>query len=84
MATTAGQTQNVVDALMPKCEPSQSAEFLKRSIESLSSYFGAKQDGLGHMEKEKWEKWVAWLQDKELIKDAKLKVNDLYSNEFLP
>lgn len=84
MATVMEKMQDAVDVLMPRCEPKQTEEFLRKSLESLSSYFGTNADKFGHMEKEKWEKWVGWLKERGLIKDADLQVNELYSNEYLP
>jgi len=84
MATVFKKRQELVDALMPRCEPKQTEEFLSRSMESLSSYFGTRADHFGHMDKEKWDKWVGWLKERGLIKDAGLNVDALYSNEFLP
>jgi len=84
MATVNEKRQGAVDALMPRCEPRQTEEFLKKSLESLSSYFGTNADEFGRMEKEKWEKWVGWLKKRNLIKDADLKVDELFSNEYLP
>jgi len=84
MARVMEKRQDAVDALVPRCEPEQTEEFLKKSLESLSTYFGTNADSFGHMNKEKWEKWVGWLKEGGLIKDADLKVDELFSNEYLP
>lgn len=82
MAAESKTRQQVVEALMPHCDPPQSEEFLMRSLEELAHFYGDDASKLGYMQPEKWEKWVKWLKDKDLIKDKELKVDTLYTNEF--
>jgi ABC-type nitrate/sulfonate/bicarbonate transport system substrate-binding protein len=83
MATQQGHVDAAVEALKPHCDPSQSEAFLKKSLQYLMPYYGSDTTKLGHMEIDKWEKWVSWLKNHDLIKDKKLEVGPLFTNEFL-
>ena len=82
MASERKHRDLAVEALLPHCDPPQSKEFLLRSLEELSPFYGDEASKLGYMQPEKWEKWVKWLKDGDLIKDKELKVDTLYTNEF--
>lgn len=81
VATNFKHRRETVEALGALCEPKQSGEFLNRSLEKLGPYLGTRADAFGRMEAEKWEKWVAWLTERQLVK-KEIKVDALWTNKF--
>jgi len=49
------------------CQPSRSEEFLIRSQTSINDFYGTV-DEVGCMQEEKWQSWLQWLKDNELLK----------------
>jgi ABC-type nitrate/sulfonate/bicarbonate transport system substrate-binding protein len=77
-------SKDAVDAMLGKCNPPRSQDFLEASQASINNYYG---DGgrLGEMAPEKWNAWIKWLVDRDLIKDsARVESSDIFTNEFIP
>lgn len=67
--------------LAPHCRPERSQQFLVTSQERINGYYSDGGSALGYMRSGKWEAWIGWLKEKELLKKD-LDAGDLYSNEF--
>lgn len=71
-----------VGALHGHCIPERTREFLSRSQERINPFYGTK-DELGKMGESRWETWLNWLREKELLKDATaVRVQDLFTNRY--
>ena len=70
-----------VKALLPHCRPERSEEFLKKSQESINRFYS---DGsqLGTMSEQRWEVWLTWLEEQNMVQPGTVKVENLYTNEF--
>jgi ABC-type nitrate/sulfonate/bicarbonate transport system substrate-binding protein len=68
-------------ALKPHCQPERSEEFLKKSQESINSFYS---DGsqLGTMSEQKWETWISWLEEQKMVQTGAVKVDSIFTNEF--
>jgi ABC-type nitrate/sulfonate/bicarbonate transport system substrate-binding protein len=77
--------EDAVDALLGKCDPPRSREFLSASQASINEFYG---DGgrLGEMAPTRWNTWIKWLVDRDMIKDSvRLESSsDIFTNEFIP
>lgn len=70
-----------VEALKEHCEPKRSDAFLLESQEEINKYYQT-HDILGSMESAKWETWLQWLKERELIARQDLSAEDLFTNKF--
>lgn len=71
------------EILAPFCEPKRSGEFLVKSQKSINGFYGDGKSPLGAMEAEKWEKWLGWLSEKQLLSaPEKLKMEDVFDTSF--
>jgi NitT/TauT family transport system substrate-binding protein len=70
-----------VKALLPHCRPERSEEFLKKSQESINRFYS---DGsqLGTMSEQRWEIWLTWLEEQNMVQPGTVKVGSLFTNEF--
>lgn len=71
-----------VEVLKDECQPPKNEEFLKRSQEEINKFYGEKAQ-LGKMDEKRWQDWVSWLEGKGLVKEGKVKVSELWTNEFV-
>jgi NitT/TauT family transport system substrate-binding protein len=76
--------EDAVGALLGKCDPPRSREFLDASQASINEYYGDS-GRLGEMAPESWNAWIKWLVDRDLIKDSsRVKSSEVFTNEFIP
>ena len=73
--------QAAVEALVARCNPKRSEEFLSKSQASINEFYS---DGstLGTMSEEKWKTWVNWLAAQGLMKSDGLSLENLFTNDF--
>ncbi|KAK6438427.1 hypothetical protein LTR95_005363 [Oleoguttula sp. CCFEE 5521] len=81
IAMLAEREKGVVGLLSEKCGENRSRDFLTRSQQSVNQYFGG-EGALGSMRKERWEGWVDWLREQDLVK-ADIDVDGLWTNDYL-
>lgn len=70
-----------VKALKPHCKPERSDEFLKKSQKSINRFYS---DGsqLGTMSEQKWETWLTWLEEQNMIQPGAVQAASIYTNKF--
>lgn len=70
-----------VKALKPHCRPERSEEFLKKSQESINEFYS---DGsqLGTMSRQRWQTWISWLVEQQMVQEGAVQVESLYTNKF--
>lgn len=74
------ESEKGVEVLSGKCRPERSDEFLSRSQKAINEFYG-EAEKLGMMEKARWEGWVRWLEGKGLLKEGRVEVGELFTNE---
>lgn len=72
--------KEAAEMLKEHCRPARSIEFLEKSQVAINGYYAGK-GALGYMQAEKWETWVRWLGEKELLQKP-VEAKELYTNEF--
>lgn len=70
-----------VRLLNPYCAPYRSMEFLDVSQERINNFYGGDEARLGVMKAERWEKWVEWLREKDLVK-VEIDIGKLWTNKY--
>lgn len=67
-----------VQALREHCLPSRSDEFLMQSQKDINKYY-QDHETLGSMESAKWETWLNWLKERNLLGRQDLSAGDLFT-----
>ena len=86
-ATTEGykiamrKPEEAARCLEKECRPKRERDFLEESQRMINAYY-ADGDKLGRMKDEKWEEWVSWLRNRDLLKDQSVNYRNLYTNNF--
>ncbi|KAF1819771.1 NMT1-domain-containing protein [Dissoconium aciculare CBS 342.82] len=76
--------EDAVEALHEHCEPQRSREFLRASQTSINQFYAGDEGSLGTMAPAKWNAWIKWLVERELIKDsARVQSASIFTNEFI-
>lgn len=67
-----------VQALREHCLPPRSDEFLMQSQKDINKYY-QDHETLGSMESAKWETWLNWLKERNLVARQDLSAGDLFT-----
>jgi ABC-type nitrate/sulfonate/bicarbonate transport system substrate-binding protein len=76
-----GDVKVGVRALKEHCRPERSEEFLEKSQKAINPFYS---DGsqLGTMSEQKWSIWIEWLEEQGMMEAGKVRVGEIFTNEF--